>query len=263
MLRCLTHLRNVLILSVISYMYPTQSQAFTSEEIDILRAELGEEAVSQLDKATNQVMSEDYKDRTQKDIEIDLSNPEAYAQRTDRMVELWTRYAAWVFERKGLRYLGDEIQWQYNQYYRGYMYRSMIYGMKDVGDHPPLSQWIADWYERLEDMLGQRTCELLHLDDIKIVNYTVPVVFQICGDKRFPPAPVVFWGADEYKLHFVPFGGVLGYWGTWGACTAMTFGAGVALACTPIAMLVEKAVVEFVAPPISDKLYSVWVPDKC
>ena len=88
--------------------------------------------------------------------------------------------------------------------------------------------------------------ELTHLDDIKIVNYAVPVAFDPCNPE---------WDQPEYKLHFVPLAGVATYWAVWGGCMAGTTGAGYSVICTPVATYTEKYVVRYPAPKASDRIY--------
>lgn len=122
---------------------------------------------------------------------------------------------------------------------------------KDLGDHRPLSEWLASVYMRLELLLGKPLMAWTHLDDIKVLNFAIPVVF----DARMESG---YWDSDdpkpEYKLHFVPFSGVVTYWSAYLACTIATEGIG-SVWCSPIASVGENAMVHFIAPRISDRVY--------
>ncbi len=158
------------------------------------------------------------------------------------------------------------------------LYRGQMLGLDgDVGDHTPLSQWVEDWYKKLEDLLGVQLMELLHLRDIWVLNYTVPVVFHAqaatawCTEQlaKYPQDTC----EDEYRRHFAGtrwekgpdplatavlhhgFAGVVTYWVVWAACEAATYGSGYGLVCSPAGDLAEIAVEKWVAPKVSDKLY--------
>lgn len=198
-----------------------------------------------------------------KEVQADLEsgNFTYLAIKLDSAINGWVQYSAIVLTRKGNPELAERLRSEYQASYRSYA-RSMQYLQKDVGDHPPFSDWVEEWCQKIEATLGTRLFELLHLDDIRVINYCVVVVFQPCGDARFPP--IVQWGAPEYKLHFVPFAGTISYWIAWGVCTGATFGAGaIGLICSPIGEVCEMVIENRVAPPLSDRIYKAWVPNRC
>lgn len=95
---------------------------------------------------------------------------------------------------------------------------SGVFGFYDVGDHQPLNAWLADFYKKLEDKLGDPILKMLHLDDINTMNYAIPVVFQPKGDKRNGD----HWDGTEYGKHFVPFAAIVTYWGAYIGCMVAT-----------------------------------------
>ena len=117
-----------------------------------------------------------------------------------------------------------------------------------LGDHEPLSRWIDDWYIVIEFIVGKRTMELLHLDDIQIMNYAIPVVFDPCNED---------WDEDEYLEHYVPFAGTVTYWTVFGACTAVTFGGGWWIVCQPAATASETIMIEFFAEDLGRQTYAL------
>lgn len=150
--------------------------------------------------------------------------------------------------------------------------------MCDMGDHKPLSEKLALFYMVLEAKLGHTLCEFLHLTDINVINFTIPVVFHPHQSEVWCQETLRMNPNDsceaEYKRHFagtlwqktqdpnakpplhdglVP---VVAYWITWGVCEVATYGTGWFLVCTPVGDLVEIAVERYVAPPLSDKLYA-------
>jgi len=158
-------------------------------------------------------------------------------------------------------------------------YRGMALGLDgDVGDHAPLSEWVAKWYQKLEDLLGVQVMEFFHLRDVWVLNFTIPVVFDAasaksswCNDQlaKYPYDTC----EAEYRRHFAGtrweagpdpfatdvlhhgFAGVVTYWVVWAACEAATYGTATALVCSGAGDLAEIAVEKWVAPKVSDRLY--------
>lgn len=183
-------------------------------------------------------------------LEYELGDFDVLAKRGDETVAVLVRLSVFVLRLKGHRELANEIE---HTHANRFMHQLSRLGK--LGDHEPYSQWLAETYQKIEAKLGKRICELLHLDDINIVNFAIPVVFQPRGDERNgKPLP---WGIEEYAAHFVPFGGVVGYWSAWSICTGATWGAGaIVFICTPTGMLTERVTVNRIAPPISDRIYN-------
>jgi hypothetical protein len=155
-------------------------------------------------------------------------------------------------------------------------YKGFLRGLHDTGDHPPMSEWVEGWYAKLEGVLGVGIMEWTHLRDIWVLNYTIPVVFS--------PHDMAPWCVEqlaahpedtcqaEYRRHFAGtkyhpdpladdvlhhgFSGVVTYWGIWGACEAATYGAGSFMICGPAGTAGEFVMEEFLAPKISDRLFT-------
>lgn len=117
---------------------------------------------------------------------------------------------------------------------------------RDLGDHAPLSQWLAEKYEEMEFILGKDICHALRLDNIKIINFGIPVAL-FCVDHV---------DAVEYQKHFQPLAGVVTYWSTFGVCIGATFGTGF-LFCTPIAMGTEWIMYNAIAPNLSPQIWTM------
>ncbi len=146
----------------------------------------------------------------------------------------------------------------------------------DLGDHDPLSTWLALVYDVLEEKLGVTLCEFFHFSDIKVINFGVPVVFHPSADEKWCVETLAQNPTDsceaEYGRHFagtrwqkvvdpgakymheglIP---VIAYWISWGACEAATWGTGWFLVCTPIGDGVEFVTERWIAPPLSDRIY--------
>lgn len=159
-------------------------------------------------------------------------------EKTNVALDAMVRFAAWKLNQKGhpkesKRLLSEwEGRW------------SVVLLSRDLGDHRPMSKWLADKYAMLEFTLGKDLCHMLRLDDIKTVNYALPVVFK-CVDNV---------DEREYSKHFIPLCGVVAYWGSLAACTGLTFGTGFFF-CGPIAMSVEWLTENVFAPKING---SAW-----
>lgn len=132
----------------------------------------------------------------------------------------------------------------------------LIMGFDDIGDHKPLSQWLADFYKVVAGQLGDPAVKAMHLDDINTLNYTIPVVFHPKGD----PTGHDHWNQAEYKVHFVPFASIVTYWGSLGACRLVAQKVTkVKRWCTQIASILRKAMSDMIAPKLSDVVYKKFV----
>ena len=136
--------------------------------------------------------------------------------------------------------LADEIlgEWQ--------VQRMLYFWSDDLGDHEPLSQWIDDVYNRVADKLDERILNLIRFSDIYVINYALPVVLK-------PRSPE--WDRDEYRMHFVPYSGVVTYWTVNISCQVATGGIGSVVVCPLAGRTAEKIMVKSVGPRISDRVY--------
>lgn len=146
----------------------------------------------------------------------------------------------------------------------------------DVGDHDPLSVWLATAYDKIESVLGKWLCDFLHLSDIKTINFATPVVFHPSEKEKWCLDTLKSNPSDscerEYARHFVgtkwqrqsdaaakykhdgliP---VIAYWTAWGSCEAATFGAGWTIICGPVGTGAEFATERWIAPGLSNRIY--------
>lgn len=159
-------------------------------------------------------------------------------------------------------------------------YKAVVAGVEteDVGDHLPYSDWLAIWYQALEDEFGVDYMEWSHLRDIWILNFTLPVVFNPTStdpwcleNERTNPSDTC---RREYARHFVGtfydepgfdpynsprkhhgFSGVIAFWLSEAACSVMTTGTGWFLICSPAATVIELTTELFIAPDVSDMIW--------
>lgn len=221
-------------------------RALTDQEINTAK-DLG---MSDIMYVSNPMSTEARQD-VDKEMERAMQQLDTYAARSDKSIERMIKFAAYLLDRKGYSQEADKLRAEYDNFYTNAVYYTYL-GVQpvDLGDHKPLSQWLADWYEVLENALGPTVMNLTHLVDIKIMNYAIPVVFHpkgYLGDS---------WDMKEYRNHFVPFSGVVAYWATWATCVGLTWGAGaITFICGPIAEVSKYIVVKKIAPPLSDRIY--------
>lgn len=120
----------------------------------------------------------------------------------------------------------------------------------DLGDHKPVFEWLADYYNTLEDKLGKELCIATHLVDIKAINFGAPVAIFPKGDPRTGEK----YDMVEYRNHFVPFTTAVLYWSMKIACSA-TLSAVPSIICSSVAEMPRDGYEIFVAPYLSDYLF--------
>jgi len=154
---------------------------------------------------------------------------------THKTLEILIDHVINVLAREGQADLAIELSNEWHSFHQ--------MGILDVGDHMPLSPWLAHAYQRIEDRVPQTVIELTRLNDLELFNYTIPIVFDPKQVDRL-----------EYKLHFIPFSGSVVYWMGWSACKSAVGGTDLGL-CGFFAHAAELGTEEFVAPRLSDKTH--------
>lgn len=174
----------------------------------------------------------------------------------DEAVENLLRRADGVLRATGNMALADEIATDYQLTFRGGVtYQAM--GPKEIGDHPPISEWLGKIHAKIESAIGEFWCKFFHFHDLYILNHSIPVAF----------APSKY-DLDDYKDHVaghLMFGfiwehhglaGVVTYWLVEGVCSGFTGGLGlVTFACGPIASYAEHVMDKRIAPPIATRVW--------
>jgi hypothetical protein len=110
---------------------------------------------------------------------------------------------------RGMDEFADEIWLEWDEYRISLQQFAQARFRKDLGDHKPLSIWLANMYTRLSAKFGQVLTQAMHLDDLNIINFALPVVF-------YPDHFEI--DQYEYARHFVPLSGVFTYWVLLGIC---------------------------------------------
>ena len=180
------------------------------------------------------------------------------AARTDEAIAQIIKLGARTLRRKGFTADAYHLEDEYNGYFRGFLERMVKSQERKIGDHKPLSAYLAIAYEILELKLGLTLCSMLHLTDLKTLNYGIPVVFHAC---TFPMDAVTVPRKDEYRNHFAGDGRyaglvpVISYWVVWGFCEAATWGAGWFFICSPLGTVCEIVMEKYIAPGLSDRIF--------
>ena len=234
---------------------------------DADRAKVAQELNLNLDEIqyVSNPISDDEKKAAEAEVKQAMQRLDTLATKTDESLNRMVKLASWVLKRKGYNTEAEQLQTQYAELYSHavFNYAMDIYPV-DLGDHAPLSQWLADWYNKLEAKLSPEIMRYTKLEDIKILNYSIPVVFHPKGYNGDS------WDMVEYRNHFAgtrtkffyPMSehdgiiGVIGYWSVWAVCVGATWGAGaITFICSPIAEVSDFAIEKYVAPPVSDWIF--------
>ena len=142
-----------------------------------------------------------------------------------------------------------ESEWQ-SEYAR---YFEPGLSILEVGDFTPVSEWLGRTYRRLNDRFGWIVRMVRILRDINTLNYTIPVVFHPKGN----PHTGEHWDQRDYRLHFTPFSGVTSYWVSNETCRlALTALWPLGYVCSLPAKLISKGVERWIAPKLSERIYS-------
>ena len=193
--------------------------------------------------------------------DIDRGDMPKVAFLTDKAIKNLLNTAEKELTRKGHDDVASELRMEYGERFDGFLTR-MVSDGRNIGDHKPLWDWLGRAYAKIEGALGLTICQLLHLSDLKTINYGIPVVFHPC---TFPMDHVQGDRIVEYRRHFsgkadgeiydglIP---VISYWVAWGVCEGATWGTGWFIICSPIATLVEIAEERWITPKLSDKIYT-------
>lgn len=176
----------------------------------------------------------------------DIEHPEVLAYATGKSVNALVSHALLELHNAGHHEVAARRQKQFMDKYR-YYFASEELLTKDIGDHEPWRQWLVEFYDDLEALLGTWLCEKLHFDDIKIINYAVPVAFNPTDSR---------WDEAEYVKHYVPLIGSLTYWAVYATCSMVTYGGDIMwVVCSPVGSAAERLIVKRRAPQAGVRLY--------
>ncbi len=176
------------------------------------------------------------------------------AERTDRALGAMLELAEMKLRRHGERRLAAAIDHDWHTRYQGHLIDSAA-GPEYLGDHAAWSTWLASVSDKLDAILGPVIMSATHLEDIRTVNYAVPVALHlsVIGNDVIDEA--------EYGRHFEPLAGVMAYWGVWISCELVTMSSGWFIVCTPAGMIAKIVTVDYLAPKFTPSLYQRFYPE--
>ncbi len=189
------------------------------------------------------------------------SDPVKMAELTETALQNLLSRADGVLRNMGHDELADQIFFEYDTYYRGAIVNKAM-GIKEIGDHPPLSEWLDTIHTKIEEAIGQFFCDFFHFHDIFIINHALPVVFN-------PSKYQLKDYLDHFSGHLIwgfwwehhGLAGVITYWTVEVICSVSTGGVGLAVfACGPIAGLAEHLMDKRIAPPIGKRIWQRYNP---
>lgn len=224
---------------------------YSTNEVKKIKAELNVDIPAE--KPPERVRK-DARNREVSKLKNALLDREETAKRVDLTVKNMVKYASFTLRKKGLTVKAQEIETEYNDYYQNYAYRFAIGALQNIGDHPPMWDWLDKLEKELRAALGDWIMKVTRLEDLRTFNYGIVIVLQPGGDERTSPPTMI--SKLDYSQHFVPFAGVLSYWTAWGICTGATWGAGaITFICSPVGMIAERVMVLKIAPDLSDEIW--------
>jgi hypothetical protein len=179
------------------------------------------------------------------------------AHATDYAINGIIRQAVAALKANGHAETAEQIMGEYEQNYVSAVAR-LVAGEKEIGDHPPLNEWLDSVHERIHGKLGNYWCQYFKLHDIEILNHGIPVVFN---PKSYELADYKdhFAGHPDGPLSWVHHGvaGVVTYWAVQITCTGATFGMGmIGFVCGPLSGLAEHVMDKRIAPPIAERVWT-------
>jgi len=126
--------------------------------------------------------------------------------------------------------------------------------LADIGDHAPLIPKIEDFFKTLSDKYGSVILNLPLVQDIRTLNFAIPVVFNPKGSWQSTD----YDNRIEYRKHFIPFANIVTYYGVLVACdyfAAKSSQPDLKKVCKPAAEKLKFAMGRYIAPPIADWIF--------
>jgi hypothetical protein len=139
----------------------------------------------------------------------------------------------------------DQFESEWNNQFSHYLISH------ELGDHDPLSPWLANYY----NVLSAKTDGVLKafqlVQDINTMNYALGVVLRPNGAWRTHTD----YDRIEYRKHFIPMADILTYWSSLELCKHYVKGMGKQF-CGKGATELETLMGRYVAPKMSDYVWA-------
>lgn len=182
---------------------------------------------------------------------------EAQAEKVTAGLNILFRAACFHARRVGNGDAADAVCGDWDSYWQPMLARAAREG-RGIGDHKPLSDWLAAatvvLYAALADY--PLIIDMIRLEDLVIFNYGLPVFFEPHAEAAWCLETTSATCRDEYRVHGERVISSTSWWLSWGACVGATWGAGaIGMICTPIGDVTERIVLMTVAPRLS---YRIW-----
>lgn len=126
---------------------------------------------------------------------------------------------------------------------------------RDLGDHDPYIPQLEEFLTQLADKYGTVIYSLPVVEDIRTINFAVPVVFHPKGAWQKSDTD----NRIEYRKHFIPFANIVTFYGSLLACNyfaAKSEQPDLKKVCQPAAEKLKFAMGRYIAPPISDWIFN-------
>jgi hypothetical protein len=121
----------------------------------------------------------------------------------------------------------------------------------ELGDHEPLSPWLANYYNVLSAKTDGIIKAVQLVQDINTMNYALGVVLRPNGAWRTHTD----YDRIEYRKHFIPMADILTYWTSLELCKHYVKGLGRQF-CGQGATKLETLMGRYVAPEMSDFVWA-------
>lgn len=242
---------------LIALLISSVAQGYTEEELSFIKEEWGVDVQEESQNfSANESLNQNERERITSELEDPYRDYYLSAQRADRMVRAWVYLSSLLLKRKGYVFEAEKLLRDYQSNYSTFHTDNYFCGFPFGGleDHDPYSLWLEAAYQLLVAIVGLPTIELLHLDDIHELNYSIPVALQPGGDRRVDP--IEEWLEDEYtEITSLYFAGPITYWSIYIVCTGATYGIGIAFICSPVGSFSETMMAEHLAPPVARRVH--------
>lgn len=203
-----------------------------------------------LNIAHRKALRETDQELIKKQVYADIDNG-LIAQRIDSAVDMIIKRTDYALRAKGFSADADQIMAEYQNLA---FFLSRKGG--DIGDYPAWSEFMVKVHAKAHEKLGDTLCKWLHVHDLFIITYAVPVAFApadydlLTFQNHFSGIHIIgpFW--DHYGL--AP---VVVYWSVNIVCNVSSSGIA-AFACGPIASVAEDAFGIYLSPPLGEKIWT-------
>ncbi|MBU6155075.1 MAG: hypothetical protein KGP28_12290 [Bdellovibrionales bacterium] len=147
-------------------------------------------------------------------------------------------------------------QWEDSSLRFGVLLSSKV---QDLGDHEPLFPWINEYLGEMAAKYGTIIYTLPLVQDIQMINYALPVVFQPKGTWQTDSASQGIDLRVEYRKHFIPFANFVTYYVALIGCQIVADRQGqpeMKKVCKPAAEKLQFAMGRYIAPVVSDWIFN-------